>query len=287
MHKLLTLLLALCALQAFSANAALTLYWRAEGLTLDATHDETAGDSVAGGPAVSATAARYGTNGLLAAANFDLNTLNPASGIVTAGAGSVAMWVQWPSALQLADGLSRLWIAFGSSGNNHIALRYAGSGDEIELVHSQDGGSQVALTTTAVNFATGNWYFIVGKWDSSVNDRSLAVYDSTMTLVTTATEDFTTSFSGSVPSELGGDLHWGIFQGNATTVYIDNIFIGSTYADGAAFVTNAAITTYTSYGGGGGGSLLLRRRRAAVPTIDWPAVAANDESFDVRKAVGF
>lgn len=250
---------------------ALTFYWRCEGTTLDGTHDFTAGDSTAtlnSAAAINTAAVRYGTNGLDCPTSSDNATFTVSTNdLANPAAGAMAAWVRittWGSAATLLS-------ATGSTGNDFYVLMMTGT-DELRFSSKRNGGSTFNLDTTAANLATGNWYFVGFAWDQAANDRRIVVYDSNMSLIENRT-DLTTAYDQ--PTDI---ISLRIGEGNVTAsdTHIDNVFVGSAYADLDDFITNATITSYTSYttGGGGGGEVSATPMHRPGRTFG-PAAAAR------------
>ena len=225
---------------------ALTFFWRFENsLTLDGTHDFTAGDSVAtvnDTATFNNTQSRSGYAGYYDGAN-DYHIFDAAS-IAVAAEGSVAFWVRMET---WTTGTCLLRIGATATGNNQIFVRMDGAGGSGNLLFrlSQQGGSQCNLTTNSGNMGANAWYFVVLKWKSATTSASIDIYDTTGASVSSASTT-TTYTSGCVPStidtiKLGDD---GAGTGN---FWLDNAFLGSSIDDAATFFTKRDITSYTEY----------------------------------------
>lgn len=256
-------LLCLCFVS-LPAFADLTFFWRAEGTTLDPTDDFSAGDTTAtanNSPAISATGARVGSNGMVFDGVSERYDFNPAS-ILTPGEGAVGGWFQFPSVFP-GTGSANVFLVRGTNSNDYVRITTQSVVSERRLtfVIRNNGGSDLTLQMSAGNLTAGNWYFFVGRWNSSIDYRSIAAYDTTMTLVN-ETIDNTTDFTANVPADFASTsgLRLGDTTGTTGTLYIDNVFAASNYDE--PIQDNATITSYTAYDAGGGTSgLLLRRRR--------------------------
>jgi hypothetical protein len=231
---------------------ALTFFWRFQNsLTLDGTHDFTAGDSVAtavGTATFNTTQSRDGYAGYYDGP-LDNHTFAPAS-ILVRDQGSIAFWFRG-SIWNDSAGLFRVYgttntdridvAAMGSSGTGNIRVRFA-----------RDGQVALSLTTTNSNFALGNWYFVVVKWDHATDLAGVWVYDTTGAAITNGNATTSSLVNAThYPSTEFTIFEVGEWAGANFDCWIDNLFIGSAYDDGDAFLTNRDITSYTSYSAGG------------------------------------
>lgn len=245
------------------ADAELTMFWRAEGTTLDeaGNNDYALGDSTAGvinSPAINTTAVKFGTNGIhINATNeyyqFDLN-----EDFVTANAGTVAFWINWQAFT--TDASAFVYIR-GNTSTNYVYLRGTNT-NELRLV-TNTAASQSTHDTSAANISTGVWYFVCFAWNDSANTRRISVWDNGGTLVETRQE---TSMNFFAPAELattGGRLRFGE-GGNVVGTpeyYLDNVFVGNG-ADCDTFYNNREITSYSAYSAGGAQTFGFRLRVA-------------------------
>jgi hypothetical protein len=239
---------------------ALTFYWRCEGTTLDATNDynanlPTEAATVDAAPAINATAAKYGSNGVEINAaegyRFDAATTN-----VNRLTGSVGFWVNVQTWL---NARAFLFIS-GSFFEYSIGVQMVND-TEIRLrINDQSATLASSFDTTAASMATATWYFVTASWDQPNNKRRIRVYNSAKSLIQQV-EDTTTAYSAPTDLVLTDGIYIGEGNGlgGALDYYLDNIFIGNAYADADTFLTNADITSYTQYGAGGGGG----------PTVTW------------------
>jgi len=244
---------------------ALTLYWRCEGTTLDATHDFSAADTTAAtnnSPSLDAAAAKLGSTGILINGVSERYDFAPTS-IISPATGTVAFWFRFMNSMV---NLETFFLARGSaSSNDSITIGIGAGNDEVFLGIRRNGGTNVTLTTSAANMTTNTWYFIVASWDQPNSDRRIAVYDSSGTLLsenidTTTAYDQPTALDASNGIRFGDSSGWG-----ATKVcHFDNIFIGSAYADGDTFFSNRDITSYTSYSTGGNTNLTVEYASAVL-----------------------
>lgn len=237
-------------------SAELTMFWRAEGTTLDeaGNNDYALGDataSAAGTPAINTTAAKIGTNGIHVDASGDYYFFTLAEDFVGLNGGAVAFWIKWVT----FSATGNVWFeAKGDTATNY----YRGRGhttDELRLLSNNATPSSSNHDTTDVNITTGNWYFVCHAWSDSANTRKLYVWDSAGAAVGSSPFiDTTTNYNG--PAELTGAsarLRFGESSGTGGTVeyYLDNIFVGNSADDCPTFHTNRDITAYSSYSAGG------------------------------------
>src|SRR5688500_7419965 len=108
---------------------ALNFFWRCEGTTLDGTHDFSAGDTTATAtntPAISATAAKIGSNGALFDSGSDRYAFTPTS-IISTTAGAVGFWLQFPTAFP-ASGGAYVFYSQGTNSNDYIRIETLSGG---------------------------------------------------------------------------------------------------------------------------------------------------------------
>lgn len=231
---------------------AITFFWRCEGTTLSGTDDLPGADTSAaatGSPEISATAALVGSNGILINANNEYYSLNSEDAVLNSAAGAIGFWFRSQSfaadsdviRLRFNSGDSSDWVGVVTSTttNNHLVFLFRTSGV----------GYTVLDSTYAISNDTT--YFVIVKWDNAANDRRIEIYNSSGTLLQ-ADEDLATSWTA--PAEAYPVTDGMAFGGPSSSInfYLDNIFIGTAWADGDAFLTNRSITSYTAYGAGGG-----------------------------------
>lgn len=247
------LLLLLTLGWALPSEAAVTFFWRAEGTTLSGTDDLPGADTSAtatGAPAINATAALVGSNGIQVDAGGEHYTLD--NDVVDRLVGSVGFWIR----IQTWAAGGTFWYVRGSSYTYAIRVAMVGT-DELRLQFNEDVNVST-LDTTAANLATNTTYFVTASWDQPNNDRRLRVYDSSGTLIHEA-EDTSTAYTAPVDLAAASNGHrFGEASGAGAAFYLDNIFVGGVYADADTFLCNRSITTYTSYAACGGGSAAPR-----------------------------
>lgn len=231
---------------------ALTFFWRCEDTTLDGTNDFTASDNTATAnstPSISATAAKVGSNGILIDSSSDGYRFAPTS-LIDRLVGSVAMWFQFPVTF-VASGQTFFLSRGNASANDFIAIGGGTGGDEVRLSISNASTTVVNLETSGASLAAGNWYFVTASWDQPNNDRKIAVYNSSGTLIA-QNEDTSTAYDAPAALDAGDGLRFGDASGWGATRngWFDNIFVGSAYTDAATFLSNRDITSYTEYAAG-------------------------------------
>lgn len=228
----------------------ITFFWRCEGTTLSGTDDLPGADTSAtaqGSPAINATAALVGSNGIQIDDVFEYYTLNSEDAILNAAAGAVGFWFRAQSFTDDSDlfqfrfnsGSGQDWVGVSmeTTTNNHLKFQLRTTGVGITTL---DSTHIISVDTT---------YFVIVKWDNAVSDRRIEIYNSSGTLLQ-ADEDLATGWV--TPSEAYPVTDGMQFGGpsSVANVYLDNFFIGTTWADGATIHTNRGITSYTQFGGG-------------------------------------
>ncbi len=264
---LLSLILATVGANALAAD---TFFWRMEATTLDGTHDFSAGDTTAtaiSAVELSATAARYGTNGLNTPTSIDQYSFT-ATGITSTTRGAVAFKIQFKA----WGGDDQIFSAFNSGApSDQITLQTTGT-DELLYRHRVSGGDNSTTTTTAANLALDAWYTFAIRYDTAANTRSVEVWS----------DDGTTllhSESSSDPLDPQAALDTFLIGNgdNSMRCWIDNLVISDDDADPVQ--TWANYTSYTQISGGGGGSAPARvQHRKKLMS----RAAANDDTFLLR-----
>jgi hypothetical protein len=238
---------------------ALTLYWRCESTTLDWNGSSgndfyaSGGDSTADGSFLSATAAKYGTNGILADAVGEVCSFDPQF-ILDPLEGQVAFAVKFVTSVPASN--SVIFDVRSDTTTDKIDIRLRGTGD-IGLFVVKDGVGNSIIETSGVGMTTGVWYFIVAKWESAAAGgprRSIAVYDTNGTIISATTNPSTSTSAYDSPTELGptgNRLRIGDYSGwiSGNSAHFDNLFCASSYDDPIA--DNLTITAYSQYGASG------------------------------------
>ncbi len=236
---------------------ALTFYHRFESQNLDGTHDFSAGDTTGAhnnSPTYDAVAAKVGTAGLLIDGVSERTTFAAAS-IMSPTAGSLAVWLQFPTAIPTSDSATPFYIQ-GTNANDYIRISsHSGGGASnrnFRLGIRNNGGATSNVDLDDNEMAPGNWYFIVCTWDSVTPTRSISAYDSGGTLLDTVSSG--SAFTA--PADLI-NMHFGDVTGTTGTVYMKNAFVGSATTDATDFITNRDIDSYTDISGGPGSTVNL------------------------------
>jgi len=204
-------------------SADITLFWRCESTTLDPTHDFTLGVdttwSAVNTVSLDASAAKVGSLGIL---GTDYNTymgLDVDSSMIDLDRGSVGAWVRVHN-----PGIEYTPINLrGGSFADNVRILYSGGSGRARLAINQDGASPSELITPIGEGLTNDtWYFIVGRWDVNSNQRSIEVYDESLTL-------FTSNYSN-VPFTRPLSVQ-SIRLGSAPNAKIDNFFLSKSYSE--------------------------------------------------------
>lgn len=135
---------------------------------------------------------KEGTNGLSCGAPNYRVQLDLADDLVVSRLeGSIAFWMRYNTAIP-SDG-AILWYAGKASGGSSIYITAVAGGDIKLNIYN---GSYVGLQTTGAGLtATASpWYFVIARWNHAANDRSIAVYNASGTLIKSY-ENLTTSWT--------------------------------------------------------------------------------------------
>lgn len=240
------LFLASLLLLPITAEAAATFFWRAEGTTLDSTHDFSAGDTTAtanGGVSITGTAAKVGSNGILTTNASDWYEFSPTS-IATTGQGVIGGWIQFKTAVPGTNQGGPIALRNSANSSDVIAIGYDTNGGNNDLrgFLQRNGGSSLTLTTTACGFVADTWYFVVFRWNISADDRKIECYDSSGNLIDSA-EDLSTDLSNVEPTAID-EMRVGNPATNANPIWVDNVFVSQTYAE--PIENFKSITSYQS-----------------------------------------
>ena len=221
-------------------------FWRAEGATLDNTHDYSVGDTTAtlgSTAAINTDAAYIGTNGLDIPSSSDNAQFTVSNGdIINTITGSFGFWFR----MVTFTTASMFAAVENAQQANNITIARSGTDDatgrEILFRIRRSGGANVTLTTTDADLALNTWYFVLARFDEPNNDRRLEIYNTDGSL-RTAVEDLATNFDQLSALDT---LYIGEIGGGATDVHIDNIFIADDYNE--PLEDNMNITSWTEYG---------------------------------------
>lgn len=228
---------------------AIRFFWGCEDINLSAGVDYSAGDTSAaatGGPAISATGVKVGTNGIVTDTfaeyySFDCSGTN----LAQPAEGACGFWVNfptWPTATAANIGVA----LYGANASDYIVTEVA-TGGTIRVKSSRNGGTTAtAEITTSLSAAT--WYFIVFRWDTANTLLKIEAYTGTST--TPAFSATNSSAANCMPVALASGT--GVRIGNktgtiSTTTYYDNIFISDDYDEPLHLYGNRDITDIDSY----------------------------------------
>lgn len=216
------------ALLAQSAFAASTFFWRAEGTTLSATDDKTSDTSATGngGVSISATALKVGSNGVLTTNQQDYYIFDSTS-MCSITEGTFAGWIQFKTAIP-TSGQTSLLRCMDTVGASEVSFALAAS-EEARITLSNNAGSSIHLATSACNFAIDTWYYIVGSFHVANDDRKIACYNSSGTLIDSNT-DLTTDLSANAPTTFTA-LRVGNPGASVNVVWVDNVHLSGTWAE--------------------------------------------------------
>jgi len=235
------------------ADAGVTFFWTAEAVDQTEPPDENGytdlTSTATGVPAISATAALIGSNGVLINASAEFYAFNSDSTNMSVSAGTIAFWFRYQTFTDSA-GILRLLSYSGTTGERISVVASTATSNHLQLMH-RNGGVGTSTFNCTPTLSANTTYFIIFEWDSSQNDRRCEVYDSGGSHISgSPAEDLSTSFSANVPATsypVTDGLIFGEYVGSAMQYYLDNIFIASTYADGTTIYCNRSITSYASY----------------------------------------
>lgn len=246
---------------------ALTWFWRAEGTTLDATHDFANGTSTVtlnSAASISATAALVGSNGLWCNGLSHQGQIDSTTTVFDTATGAIGFLFRataWGGGTVICNvgtgGANQYgFVVVGSSGSGNLRF-YAGDPE----------GTNVSATTTVSNLAQAVTYGVIGRWDHAANTLRIEVY-STPTGTPTLVEGVSNTSGYTQPTSIttATGFRLGDGSGLGFTGYFDNVFVSKTYAE--PIENNFGITSYTSYGGGAATGL-------AVPRNIFMLAAAN------------
>lgn len=238
---------------------ALKFFWRCEGTTLDATDDyygsgdNTATVTGAGFTVPSATAAKIGSNGILAPASitgnaaFTATNLWPSASSPGASAGSFAFWFKVVSTWTTTDGLVLGLRCIGSTNNDAVRIQTDTVGNRISLaLQTTGGGGTYELPVTSGTFAADTWYYVVGRWDYANDKAAIEVYTdaggSTLAAFASAS-DIVTNLNPYIPATNFATLQCGAHSATQThEVHSDHYIVSDNYdapLENMAFITSA------------------------------------------------
>lgn len=230
-----------------AAQAAPTFFWRAEGTTLDGTHDYSDGGtgdqtaSIVSAAAINTDAVRIGTNGLDLPTSGDRAEFDVAAhDLISPAAGAIAFSFRittWVNGFTLVN-------VSGTDGVDQITVGLVDDDDILFRIRNS-GGTNVTIQTAGAGLTTGTWYAALPRWDQAANDRRIEIFNASGALISSA-EDLSTAYDQ--PTDLT-TVRWGDVSGSAGDVHMDNMFIADAYAEPLEDYLD--ITSYTEYGAGG------------------------------------
>jgi hypothetical protein len=239
-------LLALLGVASTAAQAAPTLYWRAESATFDGTDDFSAGSTTLTSnesPSfVSTPAPRAGTNSVLFDVSLEFYSL-PLASIFDIAEGSFSAAFRLP-VWGVEDICSMQEAATPSDHINVFTTGTDGAGGvRVNIRDAAEG--QFNLETGDIGLAAGEWYSAIVRWHQANQDLRVEVYDDTGAIIDFAVEPDVTAafFAAGIDTLILGDL------GNNLDILIDQVFIADAYDE--PIQDNLGIGSYTEYGGAG------------------------------------
>lgn len=238
-HLFRSLVLGALALTAIPAFAAATFYWRVEGTTLSSTLDLSPDTSATGngGVSISTTGVKYGTNGMVTTDQNDYYIFTPTS-LCNAAEGTLAGWVQFKTAIP-ASGNAVIASCHNTTTTSRAQISM-GSSEEPRLTLQATTGTQISLVTTSCNFVVDTWYFVVASYHIANDDRTIACYTSSGTLINSAS-DLATDLAAAAPTSFD-EFRVGTPSSHTSPLWVDNVFVADTY--GFAFENYSSITTF-------------------------------------------
>lgn len=232
---------------------ALRFFWTCESTTLSTGVDYSVGDTTAtasGAPAISATGAKVGTNGISTTDGLDYYTFSTSgTAIALPGEGAIGLWIQYPSSVPGA-GYDYGVIVKGSNASDYISIQTATSGNFRIRLSNSTGPTTDTITTASVNAQAGTWYFVVVRWDFANTKARAEVYTGSSTTVEgTAGEDLALT-AAAQPADLSGSMQIGNNSSQLNVVYIDNVFVSDDYDEPLHLYGNRDITDIDDYQAG-------------------------------------
>lgn len=227
---------------------ALSWFWRAEGTTLDGTHDFANGTGTVtlnASASISATAALVGSNGLWANGVSQQGRIDSTTTVFDTATGAIGFLFR---ATAWAGGT--LIVNVGTGGSNQYGFTLSGSSGSgnISFYCGDPEGTNVSAVTTVGNLAQAVTYGVIGRWDHGANTLRIEVY-STPTGTPSLVQGVSNTGGYTQPSGLATSEGFRLGDGSGLgfTGYFDNIFVSKVYAE--PIESNFSITSYTAYGG--------------------------------------
>lgn len=216
---------------------ALTFYSRLQQLTLDGTHEYSAGAStwVSEGSTSFSSAAGFVGDGLLVATSSSYLRMNPTS-IASGATGSAGFMIRFPSSASTFG--SRLAF-FTVSGSERIDVNINSNSFRLQYVSSATYSVQAN-----VSIAANTWYGVVIRWDQPNSLLRLEMYDASGNAL--GSWEYGGAFNV-ISAALGGEfgMRIGTNASSTETAHYDNLFVASNADE--LIELNLGINSYTAY----------------------------------------
>lgn len=243
---------------------ALTFFWRYENsLTLDGTHDYSAGDTTAlanSSAAFDSGIAFVGTYAGDYPTNNDYHYFDSASIIdVTTGydfsfgfAFYIEAWTAGGTLFHLVD---------SGTASNQAKLVMAGTSGSgnLQLLVERAGSASDSITLTGNNIALDTWYFAIARVDHNNTTLRIELYSAAGSLLDSV-EDLAVT-AGAFPLVID-TMRTGLIVAAGANAHMDNLFVADAYAE--PIEDNHDITSYTEYGGAPADTSLIYIPNASV-----------------------
>lgn len=247
----------------------ITLFWRFETLTLNATTDHTEGSQTTvtenNTPTLNAAAARVGSLGALITGGsghqyrWDLDT-----DLVNRLVGSVGFSIRFDT---LPSGVQGILSLSGADGNYAMQL-VAGN---IRVYNNLEGTGEDQIDTTGAEIVADQFFGIIFRWDQPNSNRRIEIYDSSSVLIDFVEDN--TAFTAPVNLFAAEGLRIGDTDGGDAVMHYDNFFLSKDYDE--PIEDNFTITSFEDYASGSGftlavdsGSLALQGQASVFRTTN-------------------
>lgn len=223
-------------------------FWRAEGSTLDGVHDFSAGDTTAtanGAVAISAAQAFRGTNSVFSQTAGDYYSFAIAPpDLWDDAAWSIGFAFRFEA--WAADALFfRLTDVSATNNQVHVVTIGSSGSGNIRLRIGQTGGAETDITLTGNQIALSTWYGCVCRGQRANQLGRIELYNASQALIDSA-ENLAVPLGHFPLNSQIDELRIGL-QTLAPDVHIDQVVIGSSYADPAE--TWLGYSSYTQISG--------------------------------------
>lgn len=178
--------------------------------------------TASGSVTISSDVDRTPTNGIDIPSSNDYFTLDADAGgsadeIINRAEGQIAFWI-YINTGGTGSGLFQYY-----AGDSFIRLRMQNSGTNVQIGYSTDG-STTNVTTPLGALTTGTWYWIVGKWKTATDNLGVYVYNTSGTLVDSATANPPATITDTSPTiEIGESF------ATACDYWMDTIIVTNSY----------------------------------------------------------